>query len=151
MQPPIRPRLSNINIAIWYFTLEVMHHTYQSYGHAAALEGTITWANYQPTHKKLQTSHHHQMSQSTRNVKSYNTWWRLQPKQKSGDCSTMGKHIYPSASHFMNSVLPNHQSQSKQTTPWPKASSPLQLDRNFQGNGHTILLDEVQGKTKILF
>ena len=39
MQPPIRPRLSNIKIAIWYFKLTVMHHTYQSQGHAAALGG----------------------------------------------------------------------------------------------------------------
>ena len=51
MHPPIRPRLSNIKLAIWYFTLTVMHHTYQRHMHSAALEGTITWAHYQPTQK----------------------------------------------------------------------------------------------------
>ena len=52
MQPPIRPRLSSIKLAIWYFTLTVMHHTYQSQGHAAALGGNITSVHYQPTRKK---------------------------------------------------------------------------------------------------
>ena len=39
MQPPIRPQLSSIKLSIRYFTLTVMHHTYQSQGHAAALGG----------------------------------------------------------------------------------------------------------------
>ena len=131
MQPPIRPQLSNINISIWYFTLTVMHHTYQSHGHVAALDFTIAWDHYQPTRNKLQTSHHQQMAQSTLNVESSNMWWRPQPKQDLGEYSKMGKQLYPSASNSMNSVLPNHQPQSKQTAPWPKVFSPLQLYKKF--------------------
>ena len=51
----------------------------------------------------------------------------------------------------MNLVLPNHQPQSKHITMRPKASSPLQLYKKVQGNGHAILLDEGQGKTKRFF
>ena len=47
-----RPRLSSIKLAMWYFTLTVTHHTYQSQGHASALGGTITSAQYQPIRKK---------------------------------------------------------------------------------------------------
>ena len=45
MQPPICPRLSNIKQMIWYFTLTVIRHAYQSQGHAAALEGNINSAH----------------------------------------------------------------------------------------------------------
>ena len=130
MQPPIHPQLSNINLAIWYFKVIVMHNIYQSHGHASTMKGTITWSYYQPTRKKLQTSRHQKMSQSTQNVEYSNMWCRPRPKQKSGDCSTMGIHWYPYASHSTNSVLPNCQPQQRQTTPQPKTSSPLQLDKN---------------------
>ena len=79
--------------------------------------------------KKLQTSRHQKMAQSTRNVESSNIWWRPRPDQKLGDCSTMGKHWQPYASHSMNSILPNHQSQSKQKTPHLKALSQIRFDR----------------------
>ena len=50
--------------------MTLMHNIFQNHGHAAAMEGTITWAHYQPTRQKLQTSRHQQMAQSTRNVES---------------------------------------------------------------------------------
>ena len=71
--------------------------------------------------------------------------WHPWPKYKLGDCFIMGKYIYPSKSNSTNSVFPNHQPQSKQITPRPKASSPLRLDKKFQGSGYSILLDEGQG------
>ena len=58
------------NLAIWYFTLTLMYHNYQSHGHTATMEDTITWDHYQPTQQKLQTSHHQQMAQSIWNVES---------------------------------------------------------------------------------
>ena len=125
-----------------------MHHTYHSHRHVAALEGTITWAHFQPTREKLQTFWHQKIAQSTQNVHSSKTWWCLWPKQKSGDCYTMGKQLYPYASHSMNSDLPNYQPHSKQTTTRSKALSPLQLDKKVQGNEHAILLDEGKDKTK---
>ena len=129
MQTPIRPRLSNINLAIWYFTLRVMHHTYQNHRYADALEVNITWARYQTTQQKIQTSRHHKMYQYTQNVESLNMWWHLRPKQNSGECFTIDKHMYPSVSHSTNSVFTNLQPQSKQITPPPKVSPPLQLDK----------------------
>ena len=128
-----------------------MHHTYQSHGHADALEVTITWDRKQPTHKYLQISCHQQMSQPTRNVESSNMWRCLRTKHNSGDCSKMVKQLYPYSSHSMNLVFPNHQPQSKHTTPRPNALFLLQLDKNSQVNGHVILLNEGQGKTKRIF
>ena len=45
--------------------------------------------------KNLQTSRHQQMAQPTLNIESSSMQWRLWPKQKSEDCSTMGKQRYP--------------------------------------------------------
>ena len=50
--------------------------------------------------------------------------------------------------HDLGFPHPKQQTQSKQITPWPKASSPLHLDKNIQGNEHAILLDERQSKAK---
>ena len=76
--------------------------------------------------KNLQTSRHQKMAQSTWNVESSNTWWRLRKNQKLRDCSTMVKYLYPYVSHSMNSIVTNHQPQSKQTTPQQKSLLLLQ-------------------------
>ena len=55
--------------------------------------------------ENLQTSHQQQMAQSTRNVEYSSMWWHPRPKQKSEDCSAMGKRCYPHEVKSMNSFF----------------------------------------------
>ena len=68
MKPLIRPWLSNINLAIGYFTLTVTNPTYQNLGRVAAIEGNIIWAHYKKNQKNVQTSRNQQTEQYTKST-----------------------------------------------------------------------------------
>ena len=90
MQTLILPQKSKFNLVIWYSPFKVICYTYPNHGHGNALEGVTTFALYQKILQNIQTSHPHQMYQSTKNVEYWDTWWISMPKQKTGDFSKMG-------------------------------------------------------------
>ena len=57
MQPLILTQYSNLELSIWYYTLIVMHHTYQNHGHTSVLEGTTELALIHTTIQNLHTYH----------------------------------------------------------------------------------------------
>ena len=129
MQPPIRPRSSSINLAIWYFTLAVMHHTYQSQVHADALGGYYYLSSL-PTDPKnypnLPPPENGPIHTECRILKHV---VESADEEEVGGLFHNGKPLVPLIITLNELGFNQQKKQQKQTTPRPKASSLLQLDK----------------------